>query len=89
MTFSEEFLRNPIFRDQPLVFDPLLGEQIDGERKKTGAVYQENGDVRITLYAPGIRQVKAVINREEYFFPETKTAGSDCALLSIQLAMDR
>lgn len=67
MVFQNMFLDNPIFREQPLVFDPLLGELIHGKREKTGLTYRE-ADVYMELYAPGIHKVTAVINRKEYQF---------------------
>lgn len=68
MEFTREFLNNTIFRDQPLAFDPILGEQINGEWKKTGVTHLENGDIHIEVYAPRIQEVKGVINKKEYPF---------------------
>lgn len=68
MEFSKEFLSNTIFRDQPLVFDPKMGELIDGTWQKTGVTYLENGDIHVEVYAPNVGTVKAVINKKDYPF---------------------
>lgn len=64
--FSKDFLNNPIFRDQPLVFDRILGEQIEGQWEKTGVFWSENGAVLAKVYAPQVSKVEAVINKSTY-----------------------
>lgn len=49
--FSKEYLSASVFTGQPLAHDGP-GPVIEPEHKSDGAVYRENGDIEITLYAP-------------------------------------
>ncbi len=64
MTFSEEFLTNQVYCDQPLMFNPLLKEKADGMNGKeldTGALVRENGDILFRIHAPEAQSVEIVI----------------------------
>ncbi len=64
MSFSEEFLANSVYKDQPLMFNPLLSEKTNGmkgEELHTGALVQENGDIVFRIYAPKAKTVEVVI----------------------------
>ncbi len=64
MTFSEDQLKNCVYHDQPLAFNPLLAERTEGmagEELETGALVQENGDVLFRVYAPEAAKVEILV----------------------------
>ena len=68
MTFSKEFLSNPLFSEQPVSFRPVnpmrmhknRSPELD-EKLKCGAVYQENGDILFRIWAPNASTVSVTV----------------------------
>lgn len=60
MVFSQEFISNKLFIDQPLSFDRLSVTPVGDNIIQTGVFPQVNGDVLIRLYLPQAKEVNLV-----------------------------
>lgn len=62
MNFSKEFLSNTFFRQQMFTIDGWAKEMPMGPKiDDIGVSYDENGDVKLCLYAPAAKEVKLML----------------------------
>ena len=65
-------IRNQVYTEQPLTFNVLLPQTVNGKAVESGAILRDNGDVFFRIYAPATE--KAVVEIDDAVLPLEKTA---------------